>query len=68
MARLGWVNEFIPEMKTFYAYLEQVEMFIDVREDEKMPVAKYIISFTQGLWQQGYHSLVNIQQCLHLEC
>ena len=49
MARLGRVNEFVPEKETISAYLERVEMFFlanDISEDKKVPVLLSVIGAT----------------------
>ena len=49
MARLGRVNEFIPEKETISAYLERVDMFFlanDIREEKKVPVLLSVIGAT----------------------
>ena len=49
MARLGRVNEFVPEKETISAYLERVEMFFlanDIGEDKKVPVLLSVIGAT----------------------
>ena len=49
MARLGRVNEFIPEKETISAYLERVDMFFlanDINKDKKVPVLLSVLGAT----------------------